>query len=262
MPTTDAAIITGASGGMGACLAREMARRGTALLLVARRIERLEALARELGDTAPCFTLAMDLADTPAVGSTLTAALQKHALTPVALFNNAGAGCYSTFLEQPLELHERLWRINHLAAVETIRAVLPSMLDRRRGHVINICSMSSKIGPWGHSAYAASKAALANITQALQAEHPPERSGVHFTLVNPGIVKTEFFEHEQGRRLWPTVAKRAIPAETVARKVVELLDRPRGQLCVPWFYRFIEAIEAISPTLAQRIVAAQSRPRA
>lgn len=262
-PTTQVAIVTGASSGLGACVARELARRGVGTLLIARRAERLEALAGELArerPDAPCLTLPMDLAETGAVAPTLAGFLGRRALEPVALFNNAGFGHYAPFLEQPAGLHERLWRVNYLAAVETVRVVLPGMLSRRRGHIINTCSMSTKIGPWGHAGYASSKAALANLTQTLAAEHPARRTGVHFSLVNPGIVDTPYFEADSFRALWPRVRRRAIAPERVARRMVALLDRPRLQLCVPWYYRFIEVIEAFSPALAHRIVAAESRP--
>lgn len=254
------AIVTGASSGLGACIARELSRRGTALLLVARRAERLDALARELATAAPVFTLPLDLAETPAIVPALRAALGTHGLAPAALFNNAGFGFYGEFLSQPAELHERLWRVNYLAAVEATRAVLPAMLERRRGHVVNIASMSSKIGPWGHAGYAASKAALVSVTQSLAAEHPARVSGVHFSAVNPGIVKTAYFEGDSFQRLWPRVKHRAVPAERVAARIVALLDRPRLQLCIPRHYRMIDLIEAISPALAHRMVAAESRP--
>jgi len=202
----------------------------------------------------------MDLARTEEIGPRLMAFLGERGIEPDALFNNAGFGHYGEFLSQPTELHERLWRVNYLAAVETTRALLPGMLARRRGHIINTCSISSKVGPWGHAGYAASKAALVSVTQTLAAEYAAQLSGVHFSFVNPGIVSTAYFEVGSYRRMWPRVKHRAISPEVVARRMVGLLDRPRLQLCVPWYYRFIDFIDALSPTLAHRIVAAESRP--
>jgi hypothetical protein len=254
------AIVTGASSGLGRCIVLELARRGWRTVAIARRAEALETLAAEVGTLAACLPLPMDLQDTTAIGPRISRFLQDHAIAPAALFNNAGFGFYAEFLSQPAELHERLWRVNYLAAVEMTRAVLPGMLKRRRGHVINTCSMSTKVGPWGHAGYAASKAALVSVTQGLAAEYPARSTGVHFSVVNPGIVSTPYFAGDSFQRLWPRVKGRAIPPELVARKMVGLLERPRVQLCVPWFYRFIDVIDAFSPALAQRIVAAESRP--
>lgn len=254
------AVVTGASSGLGRCLAQTLARRGWATVVIARRADRLESLAKELSHTAPCTTLAMDLSRTEVIGPRLAAMLEERGIEPDALFNNAGFGHYAEFLAQPAELHERLWRVNYLAAVETTRALLPGMLARRRGHVINTCSISSKVGPWGHAGYAASKAALVSVTQSLAAEYPARSSGVWFSFVNPGIVSTEYFEDGTYQRMWPRVKRRAMAPEVVSRRMVGLLDRPRLQLCVPWYYRFIDLIDALSPTLAHRIVAAESRP--
>lgn len=254
------AIVTGASSGMGRSIALELARRGWATLLIARRTALLEALASELRASAPSAILTMDLCETGAIVDTVRGFLAANGLVPRALFNNAGFGFYGPFLEQPTDLHERLWRVNYLAAVEMTRAVLPGMLERRKGHVINTASMSTKVGPWGHAGYAASKAALVSVTQGLAAEHPARASGVHFSFVNPGIVRTSYFEASSFAPLWKRVAKRAISPERVARAAVNLLERPRLQICVPWYYRAIDAIDAVSPALAHRIVAAESRP--
>ena len=254
------AVVTGASSGLGRCLARALAQRGWATVVIARRAGRLEALADELAPMAPCTPLAMDLSQSEGVGPRLLSFLEDKGIEPDALFNNAGFGFFGEFLSQPMDLHERLWRVNYLAAVETTRALLPGMLARRRGHVMNTCSICSKIGPWGHAGYAASKAALVSVTQSLAAEFPARSSGVRFSFVNPGIVSTDYFENDSYRRMWPRVKHRAIAPEVVARKIVGLLDRPRLQLCVPWYYRFIDFIDALSPTLAHRIVAAESRP--
>lgn len=256
------AIVTGASSGLGRCIALELVRRGWDVVAIARRESALNDLVRDCGGTQRCRAVTMDLERTDEIAPRMAELLGPGGVVPGALFNNAGFGHYAEFLAQPRELHERLWRVNHLAAVEMTRAVLPGMLHRRRGHVINTCSMSTKIGPWGHAGYAASKAALVSITQSLAAEHPAHHSGVHFSYVNPGIVKTAYFENDSYQRLWPKVAPRAVPPEMVARKMVGLLERPRLQLCVPWYYRMIEVIEAISPTLAHRIVAGESRPAA
>jgi len=256
------AIVTGASSGMGRCVALELSQRGWSTVLIARRGHLLSELSDQLSKTnrTSSVFLEQDLARTPEIVPAAEAFLTRHGIEPRVLINNAGFGLYRAFVEHRADDHEGLWRVNYLAAAEMIRCVLPGMLGRRAGHVINIASMSTKVGPWGHAGYAASKAALVSLTQTLAAEHPARRCGVHFSFVNPGIVSTNYFNSESFRTLWPRVKHRAIPPELVARKVAGLLDRPRLEICVPWYYRAIHLIDALSPALAHRIVAHESKP--
>lgn len=245
---------------MGRAIAIELASKGWATVLIARRSDSISALASELSQRAPSVPLCLDLCHTAAIGPGVAAFLGEHAIEPDALFNNAGFGIYAPFERQSAADHEALWRVNYLGAVEMTRALLPVMLQRRRGHVINIASMSTKVGPWGHAGYSASKCALVSVTEVLACEHPAAKTGVHFSVVNPGIVATPYFEADSFRPLWPRVKHRVIPPERVARAAVRLLTRPRAEICVPWFYRTIQWINALSPSLARRIVAAESRP--
>ena len=250
------AIVTGASSGMGERIARRLAQRGFRTLLVARRKERLDALAAELAPLAPSHAVALDLADAAAVEPAVARLVEEHG-EPDVLVNNAGFGRYGTFLEHGADEHRRLMDVNYFAAVATIRAVLPSMVRRRTGHVINIASMSTKMGPWGHAGYAAAKAALVSLTQTLAAEYHDE--GVLFSYVNPGIVDTEYFAElgELGER----TRRWRIPPDVAADRIVGLLDRYRLELCIPRHYRIIDFIKAIHPHWAHGIVKDQSRRR-
>ncbi|MCC7204008.1 MAG: SDR family NAD(P)-dependent oxidoreductase, partial [Phycisphaeraceae bacterium] len=176
------------------------------------------------------------------------------------LVNNAGHGIYTPMLEVRPDEERAMMQVHYHAAAALIRAVLPGMLERRRGHVINVGSISVKMGPWGHAPYTAAKAALVAMTQSLAAEHPPADTRVHFSYVNPGIVRTEFFEKPGLKSLFGQVSRRGITADAVAERIERLLDRPRLEVCVPRLYRMMDWIRAISPGIAQWIVARQSRP--
>lgn len=259
-PSTKArplAVITGASSGIGTAIARRLAQRGCRTALIARRRDRLESLAAELSKTAPSFAWPLDLADVPGIEPSMRELIAAHG-PPDVLVNNAGAGVYLPFMEHDWAMHRRLMDLNYFAAVATIRAVLPGMAERRKGHVINICSISAKMGPWGHAGYTAAKAALASLTQTLAGEH--DGAGVHFSYVHPGIVLTDYFEADSLTRLLPRVRKHAIPADTVAKRIAALLDKPRLELCVPAHYRVLDAVIAVSPALAHRMVTRNSRP--
>ncbi|MCC7408752.1 MAG: SDR family NAD(P)-dependent oxidoreductase [Phycisphaeraceae bacterium] len=258
------AVVTGASSGIGRATALRLGRRGYHLVLVARRRAMLEELAGQIADgegaTAGCTIMEADLSDRENVGSVAGELARLPGLIEV-LVNNAGHGIYSPMLEVRPDEERALMQVHYHAAAALIRAVLPGMLDRGRGHVINVGSISVKMAPWGHAPYTAAKAALVAMTQSLAAEHPPAESGVHISYVNPGIVRTEFFEKPGMRALFRQVTRHGITADAVAGRIERLLDRPRLEVCVPRYYRVMDWISAISPGLAHRIVARQSRPK-
>ena len=250
------AVVTGASSGIGEAVARRLAQRGQATLLVARREDRLVALADELRTHAPCETLVVDLCDREAVRDVLLARLRDTAVD--VLVNNAGFGSYKPFVETDAAEHDALLEVNYHAPASLVRAVLPAMLERQRGHIINIGSISAVMGPWGHGPYAAAKSALNTLTQSLAAEH--KHSGVHFSYVNPGIVSTEFFDSPAYAKLYERARSQAVPVDVAAKRIVELLDRPRLELTIPAHYRVLSLIAALSPRLAHRLVRKNSMP--
>jgi len=251
------ALITGASSGMGREIARRLARRGYRTLLVARREALLREASEELSRFAPSVGLSLDLNDPAAIEAAIPAALAEHG-DPEVLINCAGHGLYRLAKDQADAEVRTLMQVHYFAAFALIRLTLPAMLQRRKGHVINIASMSTKIGPWGHAGYAAAKAALVSLTQSLAAEHQVD--GVRFSYVNPGIVRTDYFASPAVAGLFGRQQRRAIEPGRVADATVRLLDHPRLEICVPGHYRALDWLKAISPGLAHRIVASESRP--
>ena len=255
-PGRPVAIVTGASSGIGRAVAVLLGRRGYHLAILARRAAKLEELAAELSRVTTSTVLPLDLARTEAIEAAIEG-IRAHG--PIELLvNNAGGGLYRPFLAHSLDDFRRLMAVHYFAAVSTIRAVLPGMIERRRGHVINVASIAVKMAPWGHAGYAAAKAALAALTQTLAAEHA--ESPVRFSLVHPGIVDTEYFDDPSYETLRPRVRRHAISAEHAARRIVGLIDRPRLELCIPAHYRVMDWFRALSPSLTHRLVARQSRP--
>jgi short-subunit dehydrogenase len=153
-------------------------------------------------------------------------------------------------------------RVNFVACVELTRLLLPGMLalaaEGRVAHVINICSASARVGPWGHAGYAASKGALRAFTESLAAESRPRDVGV--TIVYPGIVDTPYFRTPGMAPLWPKVSRRAIRAERVAEAAVRALGTRRLTVYIPRHYRVIDHIAAITPRLALHLVRRGSTP--
>lgn len=251
------AIVTGASSGIGQAVARRLAQRGIETILLARRADRLDQLAGELKAFAPAHPVVADLSDPSRIGDVITGILAKHS-PPSILVNNAGIGQYSPFLEQSDAEHRRIMQVNYFAPVTITRAVLPAMLERGEGHVINIASISTKMGPWGHAAYSASKSALVSFTQTLGADYGG--NGVHFSYVNPGLIDTEYFQNPSFAPLLELVKRHAIAPDLLAKRIIRLLDHPRLELCVPRHYRILDWIQALSPALLHRLITKYSRP--
>ncbi len=252
------AVVTGASSGIGRETAILLAKRGCRTILIARRTERIAALAAELSQHAPTFAVTLDLAQAESIEPAMNTLIAQHGPVDI-LINNAGAGICSPMLNQPLSAHQLLMQVHYFAAVAIIQRVLPSMLERKKGHIINIASISTKMGPCGHAAYSAAKCALVSLTQSMAGDYAGR--GVHFSYVNPGVIRTEFFDNPGYEGMMAQVKTHGIAADRMARGIVKLLDRPRLELCLPMHYRLLDAIKAISPGLAHRIVAKNSRPR-
>jgi uncharacterized protein len=254
------AIITGASSGIGRATAIALARRRCETVLIARRWWLLHELARDLSACAPSRAFPFDLARTRDIAPAFAQLLREHsAARPIVLINSAGFGVYGPFLSQSLDDFESLTRLNHLALVETCRAVLPRMLSDAQGHIFNICSMSSVVGTWGHAGYGASKAAMRNLTECLAAEFKP--LGVRCTAVLPGIINTPYFTRPTMAPLWQLVKHRAIAASRVADAVASALWTDRLEIHIPAHYRALEYVAAMSTPAAVRLVRRSLRTR-
>jgi short-subunit dehydrogenase len=187
------AVVTGASSGIGAELARGLAAAGHGVTLVARRGERLEELAGELREAAGvrAEVVEADLTD-PAARRGVVERVEALGLRPDILVNDAGFATGGPFAQSDLEQELDQVRLLCEAPVELTRRLLPGMLARRSGAVINVVSTAA-MQPLPHSAgYAAAKAHLLSLSEAIHAEVRGE--GVHVTAICPPPVRTELFE--------------------------------------------------------------------
>ena len=227
--TDSVVVITGGSRGIGLAIAIEALARGR-VGLISRSATDLERAASRLLDThaaggasAVSNRVITAVADV-AVRSELEAALEEITLGlgPVdVLVNNAGTGAYGEFVEGNLDALESALRVNFLGTVYGTRAVLPGMLDRRRGHVVNISSVAGRVATPGESAYSASKFAVVGFTQCVAIEL--RDSAVGISMVLPGPVDTSRHFGNDGRAggsFPPTV-----PAERVARATLDAVDK-------------------------------------
>lgn len=228
------ALVTGASAGIGAALARTLAARGYDLALTARRAERLEALADEvrLRFGVQALVLPEDLAD-PAAPARLLAAIEAAGRDVDALVNNAGYGLPGVFVETGWQEQADFLQVLLHAPTELTHRVLPGMTERRFGRILNVASLAGLLpGARGHTLYAATKAYLVRFTQSLHLETRP--LSVHVSALCPGFTWSEFHDVNGTRDL----TRQATPdwlwmgADEVAEAGVEALEANRP-VCVP-----------------------------
>ncbi|HEX2764984.1 MAG TPA: SDR family oxidoreductase [Allosphingosinicella sp.] len=182
-------LITGASAGLGAEFARQCRARGETVVLVARRQDRLEALRRELGEGV--FVHAADLTRPDQV-DTMFAWLGDEGLEIETLVNNAGFGVTGDFAAAPSERLLEMIDLNVRALTDLCRRVLPAMIERRRGAILNVASTAAfQAGPYA-AVYYASKAYVLSLSEALH--HEARGTGVRVSALCPGPTATEFFE--------------------------------------------------------------------
>jgi len=182
------ALITGASAGLGGGVARQLSRRGQRLVLAARRKERLEALAGELGNAR---AVGIDLSK-PGAAAKLVADIKDAGETIDLLVNNAGFGLLGRFDKADPERLRQMVDLNCGTLTELCRAVLPDMVERRSGAILNVASTAAfQPGP-GMAAYFATKAYVLSLSEALHEE--VKRFGVKVSALCPGPTRTEFGE--------------------------------------------------------------------
>ncbi len=180
-------LITGASSGLGEGFARALAKRNTSLVLVARRAERLTALAGELG--VPAETVGLDLAE-PGAAERLHGELASRGIAVDRLINNAGFGARGSFVEVDRAEQSRMIALNCTALVELCHLFLPAMISQKRGGILNVASTAAfQPGPW-MAVYYATKAFVLSFSEALHEE--VRTHGIKVSALCPGPTRTEF----------------------------------------------------------------------
>ena len=245
-------VITGASSGIGKALALHWARHKNHLALVARRKAELERVANQvhrLGGKAlvvPC-----DVAQRSEVFAAAQHILQSWGHVDV-LVNNAGYGGHRSFLEWPIEDIERMMQVNYLGTVYWTKALLPHMVERRRGSIVTIASVAGKLGIPNWAPYVATKFALVGLTEALSCE--VEDAGVHVLTVCPGAIDTPFFTPEIRQRLPWVAPLLMVKPQRVARATCRALQRGRHTVTVPLAYRALDVAKHLAPALLRPLV--------
>ena len=245
------ALVTGASSGIGRDTAIDLARRGATVAICARRLERLEETARECRKHAPrSRAYPCDVRDRAQIASTVAAVRADFGPIDI-LVNNAGIGAYQLFTEAPDEEFEELMRVNYFAALYFTREVMPSMIERRTGAVVFVSSFAGRIATWRHTAYSASKFAMAGLAEALYYE--VKSRGVHVAVIYPGAIRTELFDKGVGfEHLRHVVEPQFLGTEVVTRAIAKAIEKERFELFAPERYTIVWKLRALFPRAVMR----------
>ncbi len=229
------ALVTGASSGIGAAVARLLAARGISVIVTARRTDRLNDLVDEIRKTGGEVTsITADLSDAGARQEFFTAAEAVWGRIDI-LVNNAGFGWYGYMNEMTWETAYDLIQVNVAAVTQLALLAMAGMKQRGYGHIINVGSIAGILPNQGIAVYSASKAYLNAFTTAIHRELTG--TDIHFGILLPGAVKTEFFTSIEkkpfGRRL--NMDWIAITADQVAGGLWFMLNHPMRKMYIPWW---------------------------
>jgi NADP-dependent 3-hydroxy acid dehydrogenase YdfG len=222
MDAQKVALITGASSGIGQATARLLAQNGYFVAMAARRRDRLESLARELGESG--LPLQCDVTDENQV-RTAVQELFRHSGRIDVLINNAGVMRVGPFLDQSPANDELQVQTNLLGPLRMLRAVLPVMVRQGSGIVVNVSSILGRMTRPGAAVYCATKAGLIALTDSLRKEFG--KRNIRFMVVEPGMVRTELHppaEFEQAIRA--AGIEKPLEAEEIAAGILYALEQP------------------------------------
>jgi short-subunit dehydrogenase len=248
-------LVTGASSGIGEATARLFAAESYRVAMAARRLDRLQSLAQEIqAGGGASLPIAADLTRLEDIQNMVNCTLEEFGRIDV-LLNNAGYGRLD-WLEKldPVKDIEGQLHVNLIAVIQTAREVLPHMIARRSGHIINMASLAGFTATPTYTIYAASKFGVRGFTEALRREVGVY--GIHVSAIYPGSVKTEFKDHTGAHRKTgrTTPAALKLSAEYVARAALKIARKPRRGLIIPWPMKFSVLANSLFPGLTDWII--------
>jgi NAD(P)-dependent dehydrogenase (short-subunit alcohol dehydrogenase family) len=219
-------LITGASSGIGEALAVEWGRRGAAVGLLARRAELLgEVAAKVEAAGGRALSVAVDVRDAEAVRAAVSKVIERFGQIDV-LVANAGKGELTLARSFDIEVVTDVLSVNVLGALNTVAAVLPSMLERKAGQIVGISSLAAYRGFPGSGAYCASKAALSTFFESLRVELRP--ANIYVTIIHPGFIDTPMTRGRNQKMPFLQDAGRA------ARLMIRAVEARRRTYAFPW----------------------------
>lgn len=239
-------VITGAARGIGYATARSLLARGARVVIGDRDVAALDTAVAELARLGRATGYPLDVTDPASFAVFLDRARTDGGAPIDVLVNNAGVMPVGPFLEQSEQTIRTAVEVNLHGVLNGCRLVLPEMVERRSGHIVNIASVAGVVAVPGQVVYAGTKFAVVGLSSALADEFAPQ--GVHVSVVLPTFTDTELIAGTT-----PSAAQRPVPPQQVAAAVVKVLDKPSlTHLSVPGPVRAVAAVTTLLPPRARR----------
>ncbi len=226
--------ITGASSGIGEALAYAFAKQGAKLILCARNVEKLEQVSANCGAAAEVIIHPIDLSDYKDIETSFTPVLNRVGHIDI-LINNAGISQRATVAESTIAVDEKIMNLNYFGVVALTRLILPTMMQRRSGHMVVISSVAGYVSTSHRSAYAASKHAVRAWFDSLRSE--VFKLNIHVTVICPGYINTDISKHALNEtasnygKMDENQAK-GMSAEECANKIVKAIEQQKSELII------------------------------
>lgn len=243
------ALITGASSGIGALIAARLAEKGAVPVLAARTEGKLHDVAARLPGRHAVRRL--DVSDAAQVEETIRSLIAEFGGIDI-LINNAGYGVFDRFVDASLAEYESMMDVNYMGTVRCTKAVLPHMLARRSGHIVNVASLAGKFGSAKSAGYSATKHAVLGFTSSLRQEL--FGTGVGLTAINPGPIDTPFFNKaDPSGNYVKNVAGFMLKPDKVAAEVVRAIEKERPDVILPSYAGFAVKVAQLFPRTFDRV---------
>ena len=226
-------LITGASSGIGKETAIQFAKKGSNVILVARRKQKLEQLDDDLKKyKISTLICECDVSDKLQVEKMSKLVLDSYGSIDI-LVNNAGFAIYGTVFDLTIEEIESQMATNYFGMIYCTKNFLPLMLEKKSGHIVNVASVAASFGLPGIASYCASKFAMLGFSEGLK--HELKGTGVGITIVSPIMVRTNFFDHSSFKKM-PKFSL-SLSDKTVAKAILRASNSPRLEIIVPSIVR-------------------------
>lgn len=237
----EVAIVTGASSGIGAVTAKELARRGATVVLAARRVNELETQAKAITDAGHrAIAIPTDVTDIEQLRHLTERTIELFGRVDV-LVNNAGIAWRDSYMENSIEQIEQIIKVNLLSTILLTHVVLPGMIERRHGSLIFVASVAAHIAV--DPLYCATKFGVRGFALSLRRELA--NTDVSVSVVSPGFVRTPMNRHMRMPMPGP---------EPVARAIADLAAHPKREVVVPGFHRPAIEFDRLFPWIADRLI--------
>jgi len=241
-------VITGAARGIGLATAKALLARGARVVIGDRDVQVLEQAVADMSNLGPVSGHPLDVTDPESFAAFLDKARADGGGHVDILVNNAGVMPVGPFLQQSTDAIRSSIEVNFYGVLTGCRLVLPEMVKRRAGHIVNIASMAGMVALPGQVVYAGTKFAVVGLSSAMADEFAGQ--GVNVTAVLPAFTNTELISGTT-----TGAVTKPVQPEDVAAAIVEVLDKPKTQVSVPGVSRYIGIMTMLLPTRARRWLA-------